>query len=179
LAGVFLVQGGDQINAQVPWAVQPGVADIGVNGTMSSISIAPAAPGIFTVPGGHGFAIAINNTDETLAWPIGLAPQSHPAKAGDILTVYATGLGAVDPAIRDGQAAPDSPLSYTVIIPTILVGGVAIPPDHLLFSGLAPQFVGVNQINILLPNDVAHGAVPLQIQAAGITSTNLAVIAIQ
>ena len=39
----------------------------------------------------------MNSSDSSLVWPQGLAATgSHPAKAGDVLIIYATGLGAVD-----------------------------------------------------------------------------------
>jgi uncharacterized protein (TIGR03437 family) len=58
-----------------------------------------------------------------------------------------------------------------------LFGGVA---GTVLFSGLTPQFVGVNQLNVQVPAGVTAGsAVPIQIQVNGFTSTDQAVIAIQ
>jgi uncharacterized protein (TIGR03437 family) len=58
----------------------------------------------------------------------------------------------------------------------VLIGDV---PAKVLFSGLAPQFVGVYQLNVVVPQVSAGSAVPLQIQMGGITSTNATTIAIQ
>jgi len=59
------------------------------------------------------------------------------------------------------------------------VGGVAIPQQNVLFSGLAPQFPGVYQLNIQLPATVATGdKVPFQLQMNGITSTDQVTMAI-
>jgi uncharacterized protein (TIGR03437 family) len=50
---------------------------------------------------------------------------------------------------------------------------------QVLFSGLQPQFVGVNQVNIIIPPNAPTGdAVPLQIQMGGITSPNNVTIAV-
>jgi uncharacterized protein (TIGR03437 family) len=58
-----------------------------------------------------------------------------------------------------------------------MIGGV---PAQVLFSGLTPQFTGVNQVNIVVPSGVSPGnAVPLQIQAGTVTTTNQVTIAIQ
>ncbi len=61
-------------------------------------------------------------------------------------------------------------------VPTILFGGVAVTPA---FSGLTPQFPGVNQINVVVPAGITGNAVPLQIRQGGLTSSDKVVIAIQ
>ncbi len=177
-------QSDDQINAQVPWEIGSGTGVVNVvvaskNGTSAPVAVnfAPSMPGIFTAAaGGQLYAIAVNSSDSSLAWPQGLASSgSHPAKAGDVLIIYATGLGAVDHTPIDGGIP--SVLASTIAKPSVLFGGVA---GNVEFSGLAPQFVGVNQLNVQVPSGVTPGnALPLQIQVNGFTSTNQAVIAIQ
>jgi len=177
-------QSDDQINAQVPWEIGSGTGVVNVqvktpNGISAPVAVnfAPSMPGIFSSSaGGQLYAIAVNSSDSSLAWPQGLAGSgSHPAKAGDVLIVYATGLGAVDHQPVDG-GIPGA-LANTIATPTVLFGGVA---GDVLFSGLAPQFVGVNQLNVQVPAGVQAGStVPLQIQVNGFTSTNHVVVAIQ
>ena len=51
-------------------------------------------------------------------------------------------------------------------------------PANLAFSGLSPQFVGVYQLNVIVPQVPAGNSVPIQLQMNGITSpatTNIAV----
>jgi uncharacterized protein (TIGR03437 family) len=176
---------GDQINAQVPWDIGSGTGVVNVmvttpNGTSVPVAVnfAPSMPGIFIVGlGGQLNAIAVNFSDNSLAWPQGLAPGSHPVKAGDTLVIYATGLGAVDHQPVEGGIPPAGVLARTIAKPKVLFGGVA---GDVLFSGLSPQFVGVNQLNVQVPTGVKSGnAVPLQIEVNGFTSTDTAVIAIQ
>lgn len=173
----------DQINAQVPWNIGSGTGVVNImvttpNGTSVPVAVnfAPSMPGIFIAAlGGQMNAVAVNFSDNTLAWPTGLVPGSHPAKAGDVLVIYATGLGAVDHQPVEG-GIPGA-LATTITTPKVLFGGVA---GDVLFSGLSPQFVGVNQLNVQVPTGVAAGStVPLQIEVNGFTSTNTAVIAIQ
>lgn len=176
-------QSADQINVQLPWEVGSGsgVVNVVVNtphGSSAAVAVdfAPSMPGIFTsAQSGKLYAVATNFPDNTLAWPQALASGVHPAKAGGVVTIYATGLGAVDHTPADG-GIPNQ-LASTLANPTVLIGG---EPAKVLFSGLTPQFVGVNQLNIQLPDDVKTGsAVPLQVQVNGFTSTDQAVIAIQ
>lgn len=177
-------QSADQINVQLPWEIGSGTGVVSVmvttpNGTSAPVAVdfAPSMPGIFSSSaGGQLYAIAVNSSDSSLAWPQSLASsRSHPAKAGDVLIIYATGLGAVDHQPVDGGIP--SVLANTIVTPTVLFGGVA---GDVQFSGLAPQFVGVNQLNVQVPTGVTAGsAVPLQIMVNGVTSTNQVVVAIQ
>ena len=171
----------NQINAQLPWEVpQSGTATVVVKtssgaSAAASVPLGPLSPGIFAVNFGVGPAIAIN-LDGSLAAATGSIPglPTHPAKAGDYIEILCTGLGAVSTPVTTG-AVPTS-LAQTVTTPVVLVGGV---PAQVTFSGLTPQFPGVNQVNIVIPAGVTPGnAVPLQLQVGGITTTNQVTIAI-
>lgn len=146
-----------------------------------TIQVGQFSPGIFTVSGnGIGFAIAVNADDGTLAQPAGsvpgLNPPPRPARVGGTLIVYCTGLGAVDPPVASGTNSLDA-LRQTTTKAVVLIDGIQA---QVAFSGLSPQFVGVNQVNVVVPDGVRKtDAVPLQIQMGGITSTNLVTIAVQ
>ena len=99
---------------------------------------------------------------------------TRPAKSGDTIIVYATGLGAVSPSIDNG-AAPGDILRNTSVKAQVLIGGKSA---DVPFSGLSPQFVGVNQLNVTVPS-VGAGVIPLQINAGGVISTNQVTIAVQ
>lgn len=164
-----------QINAQVPWNLSTGTASVVVtNGQAASksatVQIAMEAPAVFTVGSGAGQAIAIN-LDASLASPPNAIP-GYPARAaspGDIVLLYANGLGPVTPAVSNGVNSMDK-LRNAVTTPTVLIGG---QPATVLFAGLTPQYPGVNQINVIVPQNVTLGnGVTVQIQSGGITSTD-------
>jgi uncharacterized protein (TIGR03437 family) len=201
VAPLLFVSSG-QINAQLPWEVlavlPPGTNGTGtvqivvVNNNASSASqavkVAAAAPGIFTATGtGSGQAIAYGNSDGAYAAPAGSIPgaSSHPAKINDptTLVILATGLGAVDTTVPDGDV-PTVITSKTLVTPTVLVGNV---PAQVVFSGMVGRdntgkafgYVGVYQLNIIIaPGTPTGDAVPLQIQMNGITTTNKVTIAV-
>jgi len=182
LNGVFHTDTGDQINAQLPWNVPAGTAQVvvtrnGVSSAPQTLQVGEFSPGIFSTQFGVGQSIAIN-VDGSLAAPAGAIPglATHPAKAGDTVIILATGLGPVTPPTTNGANSVDV-LRTTTTTPTVLVGGVSAPVD---FSGLSPQFVGVNQVNIRIPAGApTGGAVPLQISMGGLTSSDKVTIAIQ
>jgi uncharacterized protein (TIGR03437 family) len=162
-----------QLNVQVPWELVPAgtTANISVIVTTNGVASAPAAltvgpfsPGVFA---SNGLAIAVNS-DGTLAWPTGAVPglTTHPAKIGDTVIVYATGLGAVASPPADGQNSLDQ-LRTTLTAPQVMIGGVSA---QVPFSGLSPQFVGVNQINAVIPSVAAGNSIPLQLVLGGITT---------
>lgn len=156
------------------------------------MDLAAASPAIFTLAAtGSGQGIVLHANSAELAAPTGIGVRGRPARAGDILTILATGLGAVVPAISeglnscdpDGVCAPDFSnliLRETVARPVISIGGVLIPDDDVLFSGLAPEFVGVYQISFRLAAGVAPGdAVPVILGIDGIESRGDVTIAVQ
>jgi uncharacterized protein (TIGR03437 family) len=174
--------GGDQLNIQVPWEVTGSNAQLVVTKSNqvsqpASIAIAQTNPGIFTVNSGVGTAIAIF-TDGALAAPAGSIPgiSTRPAKAGDAIQIWATGLGAVDTPIADGADSLDK-LRNTLVKPTVLIGNT---PAQVLFSGLTPFFGFVNQVNAVVATGTPSGnAVPIQLQIGSATTTNQATIAVQ
>jgi uncharacterized protein (TIGR03437 family) len=174
---------GAQINAQIPWELTPasGASETvnvvviagGVESAPSPVTITTAAPGIFAIGTN---AVVTNYPDGTFAWaPNTIAGvASHAAAPGDAIVIYANGLGPVDSPIEDGANSEDK-LRNTITVPTVLIGGVSA---QVLFSGLNPAFVGLNQVNVIVPNVPAGTTVPIQIQMNGITTSSSLTIAI-
>jgi len=175
----------EQINAQLPWETLggggSGSATVVVRrGNLSSeprqVQIGPMAPGIFSLESGVGAAIAING-DGTLAAPENSIPglRTRPARTGEVIVVLGTGFGQVDPPGRTANASVDA-LRRTMTTPTVLIGG---REATVHFSGLTPEFVGVNQLNVGIPEGVQPGnAVPIQLRMGGITTSDRVTIAV-
>ena len=97
-----------------------------------------------------------------------LNTPSNPAAAGDALLIYCTGLGTTTPLVPAGTPASATSFSYADATVTVTVGG---KPAQVLFAGLAPQYVGLYQVNVLVPGGVAPGNnVPVVVSAAGTDS---------
>jgi uncharacterized protein (TIGR03437 family) len=99
--------------------------------------------------------------------------QSASAAAGDTLTIFCTGLGLTSPVVADGALSPISPLAQTPGV-SVTIGSQNVSAS---FAGLAPNFVGLYQINFVMPAGVKPGIAPLTVTVAGQTSppVNLAV----
>jgi adhesin/invasin len=83
-----------------------------------------------------------------------LVTQSNPAKAGETLQLYLTGLGSVTPSVADGAAASTTTLSMVDEQVAVYVGGLT---SKIAFAGLAPGFAGLYQINFVVPGGITTG----------------------
>jgi uncharacterized protein (TIGR03437 family) len=164
-----------QVNAQMPSQESGNVALVmhtpgGVSNTFF-LTLLSGAPAVFltTLDG-------VANVPAIVRFSNGLVVTStNPVHRGDILTIYLTGLGAVNPPVADGSAGLADPLSTTVIDPVVKIGGV---DADVLFSGLVPGMPGAYVINVSVSNSTPQGlSVPLTITQNGfIFSVNVRVV---
>jgi len=156
--------GPTQINAILPETAR-GVVTLEVRNAAGAhqvnVLVDPASPAIFTQNGaGTGDAAATQAASGALITP------SNTARSGDVLTLYATGLGATEN--RAG-------LAWAVVAPTVEIGGVSVAP---LYAGRAPGFAGLDQVNFIVPPEAPRGtAVPVRLISNGRASneTTLAI----
>jgi uncharacterized protein (TIGR03437 family) len=179
LAPLYFVSGG-QVNLQVPWelagqstATLTGTLN-GTTGASQTVNVAPFAPAIFTMNSqGTGPGAILDSL-------FNLVDSNNPATAGTTtILIYCTGLGAVSanqPATGAAASLNAGELAPTSTTPTVTIGGLTA---NVSFSGLAPGFVGLYQVNALVPAGVAAGsAVPVVISMGGATS-NTVTVAVQ
>jgi uncharacterized protein (TIGR03437 family) len=174
-----------RINLQVPWELtgqNPIALTVSVKGISSAewyFALKQAAPGVFFIYSRALTLGSVQIANSTLyAWLVDSVPgvPSRPAKRGEYVTIYCSGLGDVTSRPASGAAASGNPLSVTLAMPTVTIGGKAAAVS---FSGLAPGFVGLYQINAQVPADAPVGErVPLTVTQAGVLG-NTVVIAVQ
>ncbi len=121
------------------------------------------APGIFTMSGaGTGQAAALFSGEAAPAAARSYGGASRPARAGDTVEIYATGLGPAEPPLADGMNScePDGVCledfsnvnaRRTIERPRVWIGGVEVAEEEVLFSGLAPTLAAVNVVVVEVP----------------------------
>jgi uncharacterized protein (TIGR03437 family) len=154
-----------QINAVIPDDAS-GLATLmvsnGAGKRTVNVFVEAAVPAIFTLDGSAtGPAAAINASNN------GVVSSSNPLRTGGYVELYATGLGAT--TNRGG-------LDYANQQPTVTIGG---QDCHVTYAGRAPGYVGLDQINCIVPAGLgANASVPVVI-TSGARSSNIATLAVQ
>lgn len=157
--GLFLISP-TQINFLVPSNLSPGtvsllVARQGIAGPGVSIQLDSASPGLFLWNGNNAVGVHLNGQ---------VISATAPAAAGEIIVIYAAGLGSTAPETSPGQLATAAAPIVAKSQFQVLLNGVALPAGSVLYVGLTPGFAGLYQVNLQLPA-VLPGADP-QIQIA-------------
>ena len=159
-----------QINVVVPYGVNLHTSNqirVQRGLTLSdpvAVDIADAQPSVLQA-NGNAFALDYP-ADGSAAFQVSAA---SPAKAADVLVMYCVGLGTTDQTVPDGGVSPGSPAANVQGV-AVTIGGQNAPVS---FAGLAPGFVGLYQINAVMPQGVAAGAARLSVNAGGQTSPEL------
>jgi uncharacterized protein (TIGR03437 family) len=165
------VNGQEQISVQVPvdatvGSPVPVVLNNGFASATVQVTFTAVQPGLFTINGTQAAATHLDFT---------LITASHPAAPGETITVYATGLGAVDPAVATGEAASSTAVSNTMTTYTATIAG---QNAKVVFSGLAPGFVALGQVDLTVPTGAPSGLQDLVLTGGG-ASSNVAKIQVQ
>jgi uncharacterized protein (TIGR03437 family) len=164
LFAVDNVNGQQQINFQVPFEVSRTTVNIAVvnntsTGPTAAVPVLAAHPGIFNyTAGGLVFGAILHANFQ-------LVDTADPAVAGETVLIYCTGLGAVSLPPADGAAGNGQ---ATRAQPIVTIGGTNAAVS---FSGLAPDFVGLYQVNAQIPAGLTSGNQSVTI-AMGSSSSN-------
>jgi uncharacterized protein (TIGR03437 family) len=170
MAAPLLYVSASQINAQLPYEIpanSSATVAVQVNqvtGPNATFAVSSAAPGIFTLSGNGLGSGAILNMNYSVVM------DNNPVQPGQVVQIYATGLG-VTPGVSTGTAASGPSAVQGV---TVTIGGQNAVVGY---AGAAPGFVGVDQLNVTVPN-VASGAQPVVISIGGVQSAANVTIAV-
>ncbi len=174
-----------QVNVQVPSTVSSGPQPLTVStpsGTSASytVTVNTVQPGLFAPTSfsanGRQFVGALYSDGATYVLPPGVngAVLARRAKAGDTITLYGVGFGAVTPGITAGQTVQQI---NTLAQPfTIRFGQTQATVSY---SGLAPGAIGLYQFNVVVPNVAQSDSVPVTFTLNGVAGVQTLFTAIQ
>ncbi len=138
-----------QVNFLVPTSLIAGPVTMqlvvdSLAGPAIPMMLGNAAPSFFQTDATNVLAVHLDNSVIT--------PKS-PAHAGEVIVLYASGLGPTIPAAVPNQipqqAATVNPMSSF----SLMLNGVAVDAHKILYAGVVPTFAGLYQINVRLPGD--------------------------
>ncbi len=157
-APLYYVSAG-QIAAIIPQGLNTGIARLqvvnrGVKSNAVTQFVAVTSPGVFTLSANGLGAGAVEHANGSVV------TADKPARPGETLAVFVSGLGPVTPTVADGAAGPIDTLSRVISTLVVRVNGVAAT---ISYKGLAPYLAGLYQVNFEVPAGAATGDNTLQI----------------
>ena len=161
-----------QLNLQIPPELRGGrqyQMIVSANGAITlpdTLDMNPVQPGIKAFDDGHTLAQRPGDGS--------LVDAAHPAKPGEILTLYALGMGATNPPVASGQLAPAvPPFAPVTATPIVTVNGANA---DILYAGLTPGAIGLYQINIRVPDNAAAGDLDVVVTQNGVPANTTKLI---
>ncbi len=152
-----------QVGIQIPFELAGQTSapvQVTVRGQTSpprTVNLTGVKPGLFTVSqDGRGMAICVHSDGVTVV------TAQNPARPGEIIIFYGTGFGPLTPALRTGEPS----VGNQAAVPTVTIDGLSA---QVVFSGAAPGFVGLNQLNVTVPGLArANSADPVVLSINGV-----------
>ncbi|MFN0171760.1 MAG: BACON domain-containing protein [Bryobacteraceae bacterium] len=151
-----------QVNLQLPIDLAAGGQHqviVSANGALSlpeAIDVAPAAPGLLSTP----TLVIAQRPDGSFVSP------AAPARAGEILVLYLVGMGDTDPSPTTGAISPPVLARTKVTVDTLIGGRTSV----VQFAGLTPGFVGLYQVNFVVPDGLGPGDHDIVVEQGGVRS---------
>ncbi len=130
------------------------------------VDVTRTQPAVFTLSAdGQGLGIFQRFRD-------GVGPvavnRTLPVRAGDVITIYCTGLGPLTNPLGAGAVTPlPPPLFETRASVTVTIGGRNVVPS---FAGMVPTLAGLYAVNAEVPAGLARGEVEVVLTVGGESS---------
>jgi uncharacterized protein (TIGR03437 family) len=129
--------------------------------TPARLNVARSSPGIFTVLGTGAGAGAITHADGSLV------SRQEPLRPGEAISVYLTGIGPLEPAVPDGEAAPAEPLARAAGSVRLLLDS---QPVEVLYAGASPGFAGLHLVVARVPATLPRRFPEITVESEGVRS---------
>jgi uncharacterized protein (TIGR03437 family) len=173
LPGMLYYVSPNQINLQVPWELQ------GQTSALVKVTIEDSQGSVYTLPladyAPAFYEFVDSGTKQTLVMALdgsgNVISSTNPASVGQLLHIYANGMGPVSNQPADGQPTPvptaTVPQPITTLTPTVYIGGQLA---NVEFSGLAIGTVGLYELIVQVPTGVSSGLQPAVVTINNVSS---------
>ena len=156
-----------QINVQIPFELTPAQqyqVVVNANGALTTpqpIQLTAATPGLDTFP--DGTLLAVHAADGSLI------SAASPAQPGEYIVMFLLGMGSTGNSPASGTSSPSDPPATPTALPTLTLDGNPVP---VAFAGLAPNFVGLYQLNLQIPVGTPGGNLVLAVSQEGVAGNS-------
>ena len=162
------VNGQEQVSIQVPFGIPaPGVTVVvlennGSRTTVTGVPLFAVQPGIFEFTASGVRLAAVLHANFEVVTP------ANPARPGEIVLLFLTGLGVTNPAVGTNFLGPATPAT-SVVQPVVGIDDAGV---EVIGSFYAPGLLTVFQINLRIADNAKSGNRKLSVSAAGVSSQN-------
>jgi uncharacterized protein (TIGR03437 family) len=98
-----------------------------------------------------------------------LIDHAQPCSPGDLIVLYATGLGRLKPQPESGQITRNPARLERMSDFRVEIDGAELAADAVLYAGSAPGYPGLYQINVRLPDSLPPDPL-VRVAASGVWS---------
>ncbi len=137
-----------QINLLVPNYLAAGPATLqievdGLAGPAIAITLSAVAPAMYQIDAATVLAVHLDGTEVN---------SNSPAQPGEVIVLWATGLGPTSPEQLPNQLATAAATLATSDF-GVWLNGMPVDPSLILYAGVTPGCAGLYQVNLKLPDD--------------------------
>lgn len=141
-----------QVNFLVPASVAAPQATIrvmreGSRGPAVPVALGDSAPALFQMDAERVVAVHADWT---------LVTRAEPARAGELIVLYATGLGPFEWPLEDWEIPRAANWILRRAEFVVLLDGEPVSQPRVAYVGAAPYYLGLYQINLVLPERLGH-----------------------
>jgi uncharacterized protein (TIGR03437 family) len=160
----FMVPATDGVGQMTVQVVREGLA-----GPVITLPVINAAPALFLW--GSNLALATHGD-------YSLVTAASPAVAGEIIVLFATGMGKTSPDPGVGEIPTYAAPVVNLGTLQVTLAGKAVDAGLIKYAGVSPQSAGLYQINLEIPSGTPANPA-IQVTEAGQTSTAGLVLPVQ
>ena len=143
--------------------IQVSLTNNGLTSGNITAQLQAYAPAFFLYDNGK-YVAAVHSDNITPVGPTTLIPNSSlPAKPGETIVIYGTGMGPAMPSTPNGVTFP-APLQLAAT-PTVQIGGNTAQVVSAVLSG-----PGLYQLNVVVPAATPNGDAAVTVTVGGVTS---------
>jgi uncharacterized protein (TIGR03437 family) len=138
-----------QVNFLIPSNLRPALVTVqlvrdGTAGPAVSVTLREEAPALFQL---DLATIVASHADYSLV------SEQAPARSGEWVILWATGLGPVTPPATYGKIPTQAAQLQQLARFQVRLDGIPVAPERIGYAGVAPGWGGLYQINVRLPDE--------------------------